>query len=671
MKKKLPHSASPSPVLPRRRLLFAGFTLVAFVVLMIVFEIALRLLHYGHDLELVYTTTRNGKEYCYLNPAVGKRYFDPKRYALPKVENGYFLLDKPVDGIRIFCLGASTTAGFPYEYNATPSRMLQKRLELAFPGKTIEVINAGLTATNSYTVFEFARELAHYQPDAFVVYSGQNEFYGALGVGSTLSAGSNGAVVRFYLALRRVKIFLLLEEALSDIIGRIALDQTPTDGTLMQQMAAEKAIPIGGPLYKSACEAYRRNLQNLAALSAENNIPLILSTLVTNERGLPPFVSLFQTQTGEKQREEVTRLVTESTNLLGSQRVEPAKAVLRSAVGLDSSYALVWYRLGQCYDALAFYDSASLMYDKARDCDGLRFRAPSEFNRIVRSVAANSNIVLADVDSAFRAHSPQGIIGNELLWEHVHPRLQGYILLSRVWCDALMNTALGGKSGRQHTILSDSTLYGALRLTNLDEAFGRQKMERLMNRWPFVPSGKSTPAIPSDDTERVAQLFLDGRLRWNEAHYEMADVFLKKRDFSGAAREYEAVSEFCREDPFPLVREGDMYAALEQFENAANAYRHVIALSDNQFIQLKIGVVLIRMNQPRRALEHLTRSVELDANASTKFSRPQKSEAAYYYALALSQIGNKTESIQVLSMILAQNPNDERAGRLLGEVRRR
>ena len=268
-------------------------------------------------------------------------------------------------------------------------------------------------------------------------------------------------------------------------------------------------------------------------------------------------------------------------------------------------------------------------------------------------------------------HSPQGIIGNELLWEHVHPRLQGYILLSRVWCDALMKTALGSRSGRQSISPSDSIFYHALHLTPLDEAFGRYKMERLMNRWPFAAAGTASSEPPLNDTMRVVKLFLDGKLRWNESHYEMADVYLRTRDFNKAAAEYEAVSELYREDPFPLMRKGDMYAALERYQDASQAYEHAIVLSDNQFAQLKLGVALIKMKQPQRALEHLTRSVELDAQASSKFSRPQKSEVAYYYALALSQIGNKTESIQVLSMILAQNPNDERARQLLGEVRRR
>ncbi|MCX6135946.1 MAG: tetratricopeptide repeat protein [Ignavibacteriales bacterium] len=650
--------------------MFAIITIAVAIALLIALDIALRLFNYGRDLELVITSTRNGKQYYSINPTVGKRYFDPKRYALPKVEDGYFMLQKPANAFRIFCLGASTTAGFPYEYNATPSRMLQKRLELAFPEKIIEVVNVGLTATNSYTVVEFARELVPYQPDAFVVYTGQNEFYGALGVGSTVSAGHSSTIVRLYLALRRVKTFVLFEELLTGVSRWFLPEPAHQDGTLMQQMAADKAIPIGGSLYQSACETYRQNLLDLAAITAEKHIPLILSTLVANERGLPPFVSTCLTNTGEKDREEVERLVNESITDMPAIGAARAKAALLSALKVDSTYARTWYGLGQCYDSLGRYDSAAIAYSRARDCDGLRFRAPSEFNAIVRQVASNPAIILADVDSAFRTHSPYAIIGNELLWEHVHPRHYGYILLSQVWFQSLMKMTNESQSGRNDAAPSDSAFYRSPKMTYLDEAFGRYKMERLMNRWPFVRAGNGVQQISSNDTTRIVILFLDGTLRWNEAHYEMADVYLKRRDFSSAAKEYEAVSEFYREDPFPLVRGGDMYAVLGQFEKAAEAYERAIAISDNQFLQLRLGVALVTMKKPERALSHLTRSVELDAQAPKKFSRLQKTEAAYYYATALSQLGRKAEAKAVLSMILAQNPGDQRVQKLLRETDR-
>ena len=81
---------------------------------------------------------------------------------------------------RIFCLGESTMAGFPYDFHATAPSFLADRLQQMFPEDTIEVINVGLSAIGSYVILDFLRELAEYSPDLFIVYTGHNEFYGDL-----------------------------------------------------------------------------------------------------------------------------------------------------------------------------------------------------------------------------------------------------------------------------------------------------------------------------------------------------------------------------------------------------------------------------------------------------------------------------------------------------------
>ena len=48
-----------------------------------------------------------------------------------------------------------------------------------------------MTATNSFTTLDFARELVDCQPDLYIVYDGHNEFYGALGVASRESPGTD------------------------------------------------------------------------------------------------------------------------------------------------------------------------------------------------------------------------------------------------------------------------------------------------------------------------------------------------------------------------------------------------------------------------------------------------------------------------------------------------
>ena len=71
--------------------------------------------------------------------------------------------------------------GFPYPNNISFQRMLKYQLQKTNPDKDIEIINLALTAINSYTFYDFAQELVHFEPDAIFIYGGHNEYYGALG----------------------------------------------------------------------------------------------------------------------------------------------------------------------------------------------------------------------------------------------------------------------------------------------------------------------------------------------------------------------------------------------------------------------------------------------------------------------------------------------------------
>ncbi len=69
---------------------------------------------------------------------------------------------------------------------------------------------------------------------------------------------------------------------------------------------------------------------------------------------------------------------------------------------------------------------------RARDLDTLRFRADSKINDINRSVASSfPGVELVDADAIFTKESPNGLIGSELVYEHVHLTPHGSYLLAR------------------------------------------------------------------------------------------------------------------------------------------------------------------------------------------------------------------------------------------------
>jgi lysophospholipase L1-like esterase len=122
----------------------------------------------------------------FLNPDLPYKYFYNIEQAPSTLPDGFDKIKKE-NAFRVFVLGGSSTAGWPYVPNAAFSRHIKRRLELLYPKNTIEVINLGISAINSYSLRDFIPGIIKQQPDLVIIYAGHNEYYGALGVGSTSS----------------------------------------------------------------------------------------------------------------------------------------------------------------------------------------------------------------------------------------------------------------------------------------------------------------------------------------------------------------------------------------------------------------------------------------------------------------------------------------------------
>src|SRR5450432_1166168 len=201
----------------KRVLLFKVISILLPFLVLILLEVALRIFHYGHDLSL-FREYPGDKNFLVLNPDASKRYFNDPALA-PTGNSELFKKIKDKNTCRIFILGESTTIGYPYFHNGSFHRWLQYRLMQTFPDRQFEIINLSLTAVNSYTVLGFAKDLVNYEPDAVLIYSGQNEYYGTLGVGSSNKISGNPHIIQSILWLRQLRLTQLTTSLYYKIVG--------------------------------------------------------------------------------------------------------------------------------------------------------------------------------------------------------------------------------------------------------------------------------------------------------------------------------------------------------------------------------------------------------------------------------------------------------------------
>lgn len=86
-----------------------------------------------------------------------------------------FTAQKQEGVYRIFCVGGSTTRGWPFHHHLSYPKVLGLYLKDILPHKNTEVINAGFHAFNSVNDITLFQELLEYEPDLVIVYEGINE----------------------------------------------------------------------------------------------------------------------------------------------------------------------------------------------------------------------------------------------------------------------------------------------------------------------------------------------------------------------------------------------------------------------------------------------------------------------------------------------------------------
>lgn len=274
----------------KRIWLYKGIALLSPLLVLALLEGLLHLFGYGHDLRLFIEDPQH-KDYWVMNPYASERYFaETENATIGNFEP--FPKHKAKGTLRLFVLGESTTIGYPYMHNGSFHRWLQYRLLHTFPDKDVEIINLALTAVNTYTVYGFANELIDYEPDAVLVYTGHNEYYGASGVGSTSTLAHNPAVMRLVLKLREFRLIQLINKGVNGIRKAVSGRNIDLRENLMKRMAADQQIPYGSPVYQAGLDQFKTNLTDLCQLLSDRQIPVLISNLVSNEKDLKPFISL-------------------------------------------------------------------------------------------------------------------------------------------------------------------------------------------------------------------------------------------------------------------------------------------------------------------------------------------------------------------------------------------
>jgi tetratricopeptide (TPR) repeat protein len=665
--KQKPHRHPPHDISPRKKRVFSIIVLSIPILFFVLLEFSLRLFHYGPDLSLFKTEIVNGKPYCTLNPSVKNRYFNRTEFT-PDPSPEHFLVSKPPGTFRIFCLGGSTTVGYPYWYNGAFSSFLRDRLKALFPDRSIEIVNVGMTATNSYTVLDLSRDLLKFEPDLFIVYDGHNEFYGALGVASNERIASARWMTLLYLRMVHSRTFQLLKAIILE--GLRLLGEGPVDysnrTTMMEQVARGENVPYGSGTYARTFSVFRQNLNDLADLCRSHGIPLILGTQVSNLRDQFPFISNNAPGLSQQDRPRFQRLYSRGVEFQSKGMIDSAIVLFRSAVAADSLYADAHYRLAQCLDAEGRRREAYPEYILARDYDELRFRTDSKFNNLIRSMDDQEHCFVADIETLFKSLSQDSLVGDNLILEHLHPNTRGNFLIAEEYARLMRDHGLLATSAewtRRDTV-SDDVLWEHRHVTEVDELMAARKIKFLTSAWPFKKQSEVIPPVPETDTlQFIADEAVHDQIGWVTAHTRAGEYYLQRGDSILAEREYEAIIDQLPLDVTAYHRLAQLCFERKEFTKAESVLLASLQVKQTPFAYRALGDIYLKQGKWNNAVssyEQLSRFPEDPTTAP---------ENAYMLALAYLLSERPEEAVRVLDRTVDRYPAYAPARQLLSKIK--
>jgi len=595
---------------------------------------------------------------------------------------------------RIISLGGSTTYGRPYGNTTSYSGWLERLLNRCAPaGRHYEVINAGGISYASYRVTVLLDELLAYKPDLVIIYTGHNEFLEARTYGRLLEQPAS--LIELRSLLNRMRLYRLLKLGLGKIRpgaekkepsgqtdGRSLL--SPEVETLLDRSAGLDYYQRDSLFSSGVFGHFRYNVDRMIERCRRDGVSVVFCDPVDNLKDFSPFKSLHSPELSAEGQVRVEGLLGQAGKALGQNRSEEALAALTEAERLDPLYARTFFLLGRARLDNGDTLQAAGAFLAARELDICPLRAQEPIHQALREECAKEEAPLLALRPLFAARCRGGIIGSEILVDHIHPNPRGNLLIAGAIAGWMQREGLAPEYSPPDTETEDR-LYRAVMDSLPGEYFSRGVLN-LVKVLTWARKFEEVKAITSQQTQalegiaeadylRATALEADGRLEealecyrttlreipWHRNSLNQAAQICERLGrLQEAEATYTQALEHYPEDVPLLANYGIFLARLGQRAQAMERLQRALELQPNSTEVLdNLGFLCILEGDYLRAHEYLKRSLEVN---------PVDAQAWHYLGLAHLQQGRLAEAEREFLEAVRLNPQHDSARNNLANI---
>jgi len=408
------------------------------------------------------------------------------------------------------------------------------------------------------------------------------------------------------------KITQLVRNSIHWISSLFSSENNKPAGTLMSRMAKDKHILLNSELFNAGLQQFKENFTEILLMIKDKGVPVILGKLVSNLKDQKPFISV--KTPGYKSADQVYE---EAKNELKNNNIDKADSLFRLA----------------------------------KDLDALRFRAPGKINEIIDNLGKEFDVATVPIDSIFDSASPDGIAGDNLIVDHLHPNVKGYQLIGKAFYDYMEKAGyLPTENAKFPFNVQDSLTRANFLFTKLDSAIGNYNIILLKNNWPYVKQSRVMSEFqhkdfinffqPRDLTDSIAIYKIEG-MSWTDAHLLAATTYLRREDIKNYLKHINILLY-----QYPVLK--DFNTLITYFYN-----KNKIDLAD--YTSKRVGIIELYRGKYDDAIKYLTQTY----NANPK-------DPLMLYNLSLAYLKKKDfkTALTLINECLIANSNYPEANNL-------
>jgi tetratricopeptide (TPR) repeat protein len=349
-----------------------------------------------------------------------------------------FTSSKAAGTTRIFCLGGSSTFGFPYDHRLSFCSAVERGLRRVHPENEFEVINCGGMSYGARRVLNIMRELTAYEPDGFVVYTGHNEyverrffapFLDEPAWRRSLRGGLNR--LRIYVAVRRVLAPLTERPGSQDQDDLFGVGSPARDDSHRQLRDAREDALVE--------EQFRFAVREMVALAARSGSEMFMLLPATNLRDWAPEGSTWDARLTTERVQLRDQGFAAATRLHQAGNDQEALTAIDEVLELDPLPAAAHFLRGQILLALDL-PGAGESFREARDQDAVPIRITSSLSTVIRESWGEGTHDHLDAEQVLAEASRDELVGNEMILDYCHPSPEGHRRIALLALTAILQT---------------------------------------------------------------------------------------------------------------------------------------------------------------------------------------------------------------------------------------